>query len=196
VAAIFAGDPDSRAYRRQLLTIIVGAIIGFVPTAILAVYQAHAQREQLLFDRRLAALHDFSLAASDDGELSGTVAELEVAINHVDRVDPQARTRQDWKRIDSLSKAVSDQRYKWIARLNAEIPVVGALFANEDPFECPLKGSALSYGPHAAATRPDLAKEEREIEYMKQNIGEFKRDLAAIIDSTQATIRCHAAHLD
>jgi hypothetical protein len=179
-----------------LLAIALGAVIGFVPTVVLAVYQAHAQREQLLLDRRVSALRDFSLAVSDDGELISTVSELEAAIGHVDRADPRARTRQDWRRIDSLYKAVIDRRYKWVARLNAETAVIGALFASQDPSECRANGGALSYTPYATAERPDFVTEKERIEYMETNVGEFKRALAATIDSTQATIRCHAAHLN
>src|SRR5258708_35441734 len=103
----------ARELRRQLVAILFGAVIGFVPTLTITLYQAHQQKNQLLLDRRMSALRDFSAAVGAGGELMSAAAELDVAIYHLEHLGPRARTVADWQRVDSLYKLVIDRRYKW-----------------------------------------------------------------------------------
>jgi hypothetical protein len=114
--------------RRQLVTIFFGALIGFVPTIFVTLYQSHLQKSQLLLDRKMSALRDFSAAVGGGGELMSAVAELDVAIYHLGHLEPRARTAADWQRVDSLYKLVIDRRYKWASDVNTQAAMIVALF--------------------------------------------------------------------
>jgi hypothetical protein len=173
-----------------------GALIGFVPTVTITLYQARQQKSQLLLDRKMSALRDFSAVVGGGGELMSAVAELDVAIYHLGHLEPRARAAADWQRVDSLYKLVIDRRYKWTSEVNTQAAMIVALFPPAaSPPECRTGGMILSFSKFANAQRSPAASQEETIASMRANVEAFKKELAQTMDNTLETIRCNAAHV-
>lgn len=56
-------------FKKQVLMLLIGAIVGFVPSFIQTQVEIRSQRTQFLLDKRLSALKDLTSALNSNGDL-------------------------------------------------------------------------------------------------------------------------------
>jgi hypothetical protein len=187
-------------FRRQLLSILFGAVIGFVPTVFLTVYQAHQQRNQAILERRLSALRDFSAAVGGGGELMATFNELDLTVQRLLRLPPAARTKADKDRIEALYKTIIAQQIKWAANVNSQGVIFWAVFKpRAETAERQQLGLVnampMSFSNYAIVDFPKLQTDEEVLTFMLTNVADAERKLADVIDKTQRAVVRHAAQV-
>ncbi len=177
-----------------------GAAIGFVPTTLVTVYQAHQQRNQIILERRLSALRDFSAAVNGNGELMATLNELDLILQRVAGLPPAARMKADKDRTEALYKTWLIQQAKWAANVNSQGVIFWAVFKPEGgTAEWQRLGLAnrmpISFSKYAVVERPILQTDEEAITFMRTNVAATERELGDLIDKTQRAIARCAAHI-
>jgi hypothetical protein len=125
--------PDDWNPKHQLLTVIIGAAIGFIPAMCLSVVQTYLQgkhqQKEFLFEKRVAALKDCSAALNGDGELFSKYDVFE------EKLDEAIANPSD-KNLDAILVAHDELervRSHFVAQIRPQIILMDALFKYHFP---------------------------------------------------------------
>ncbi|MGB7844162.1 MAG: hypothetical protein WBL63_00980 [Candidatus Acidiferrum sp.] len=149
--------PEDWNPKRQLLSVIIGAAIGFVPAITLSITQTYLQQrnqqKQFLFERRIALLKDYSAALNDHGEFFNKMEELEDKADFVCH-SPTPKYFAELKLVFDQERR---EKTRWVASVRPQAMLLMALYKRHitapeffDPAE-----------PHEEISIPGLRKEHR-----------------------------------
>jgi len=122
--------PDEREFRQQIIILVIGALLGLVPSLIIVTYQSRQQQKQFLLDRRLAALREFSTALTGEGDLLAKYDELEIVTGRLIRFPNSSDVEQDFVR-SATDTLLLEQRYT--ARMQTAVLVMTSTFGVRFP---------------------------------------------------------------
>lgn len=123
---------ESKNYGKEIALVIVGAIIGIVPTFFTTQMQGKMQLKQFILDRQINALKDYSTSYNQLG--SGILADLQATIYKLKLVAINGSISD--KELDELIISLSNKLggvQNFVANLNAQRTMVYALFGDDPP---------------------------------------------------------------
>jgi hypothetical protein len=181
-------------FNEQLISVILGALIGFTPSLFLLRLQAKQQLDQLRFDRQLGALKDFSEALSANGQLFAKDGELEGILWEMTEASKPERELLRLQRANSERELFEDQ---YVANLHAESLVMTSVFG--------VRFKVLDYaqvGDIGTSLKPGMSvKEIREltkqtVQKESKAIADWHRNLIDFIETYESELSAISAKLN
>jgi hypothetical protein len=118
-----ANEPSR--FREQIISVLLGAAIGFMPSMLLAQFQARQQQQQLHLDRQLSAVQSFSVALSATGPLFAKNEELSVLASVMSTAPEPEKEITKLQRLLTEQNLLEDQ---YVANLHAQSLVMSSVF--------------------------------------------------------------------
>jgi len=117
-------------FKSQIIMLLIGAFLAFLPVAYQMHVQSGEQRRQFWLDKRLTAVRDFTSALNNNADLLAQYGLIEEAVRKASLESDPLRHFQDIVRMnDDIS--VLDARY--VVGLKTQARVVGVLFGVQIP---------------------------------------------------------------
>lgn len=124
----------SKIYWREILLVLIGGLLASIPTLISTKMQVSAQLRQLILDRQIIALRDYSV--SYQKLATDVLATLEKFEMMVDDFESEYKTKKNYSKVnsDKAIQLLTDfkvylNKYRaWCADVNTQIIVVNILF--------------------------------------------------------------------
>lgn len=154
---------------QQVKLPILGAVIGFIPSIFLAVFQYRAQEHQLLMDRGMSAIRDFSSALNSTDVLQN-LDDADAAM-YGWSLAPRTLARET-RALDAQSKAISSYRH-YVANVRTASIVVDAVLHTKLPLW------ENKYIPHPMDTDTDVPTSNAEIKQLCKEAMETNEELRA-----------------
>lgn len=129
---------ESLTFRQSVCLVILGAAVGFFPSVGTVYIQAKNQREQMLMDRRIAAIKDF--AASYYRLATDVLPRVKACRSAFDASKTavlQGNTDEALKLLPVTGGAIdalTQQENAWTADINTQIAVTNSLFHEKYQF--------------------------------------------------------------
>jgi hypothetical protein len=162
-------ESPTSSTRLQLAPIVLGALIGFIPSFVTTAYQLHvqtqAQRKQILFDRRITALKDLAAAVNTNGDLF-------IESNHFEKELNIIRNKPDsdeaLRGMVALGRNLLASYERYNAAVRTQLMITRIVFGREDISLPPIVDypdfdPLDTKGKSKAEVRELLRKEEQEL---------------------------------
>ena len=176
-------------FKNQVVMLLIGAFLGFLPVAYQIHVQAQEQRKQFWLEKRLTALKDFTSALNNNADLLAQYGLLEQAIRDASEESDPLRHFQNVVRMhDDIS--ILDARY--VVGLKAQARVVDVLFGVQIPTldiaELPEDVHPLDFkGKSKAEVRKILRDQERDlagdVHELKHSIVDYTKTAEHLLDT-------------
>jgi hypothetical protein len=181
---------ETKDFIRQILPVLIGAVIGFVPSFVITTYQAHLQaheqREQFMLEKKITALKDLSIAVNGNGRLLANYELYDRYLTVVIHFPEDKEARQQLTRLADESNMEYPRYY---AELRTQAAITGILFHKE----IPLPDFFVEDLPDFP--EPEIHSEKEKFDILVRHskeahaqMGKSRKALAALIDAYQKLI--------
>jgi hypothetical protein len=143
-------------FRQQIITLVIGALVGLIPSLVVVTYQGKQEREQFLLDRKLTALKDFSAALTGDGDMLAKYDELEIVTARLIRFPDSSNAQDDFVRLSGDAMLLQD---RYDAKMQTQALVMSSMFGLRFPTSRFV--SALRLDPADVSNIPSVNGKER-----------------------------------
>jgi hypothetical protein len=127
-------EKEKKDYRREIVLVIVGAVLASVPTLISTYIQSRTQLQQLIIDKRVSALRDYAMAFNRFAtEIVPKFEKLEKRIEGLqDKYSKKQMTFEEIDaEIDEELMGIEFQMNSVMADVNVNRMVINSLFQTE-----------------------------------------------------------------
>ena len=95
-------EKEKKDYRKEIVLVMVGAVLASIPTLISTYIQSRTQLQQLIIDKRVSALKDYSMAFNKlSTEIVPKFEKLEKRIEVLE--DKYSKKQMTFEEVDSRS---------------------------------------------------------------------------------------------
>ena len=124
-------EKEKKDYRKEVVLVMVGAVLASIPTLIATYIQSRTQLQQLIIDKRVNALKDYAMTSNKFA--TEIVPKFEKMEKNIDTLkDKYSKKQITWEEIDSqLDEQLMNIEFQidsWKADMNVNRMVINSLF--------------------------------------------------------------------
>jgi hypothetical protein len=181
---------ETKDFLHQLLPVLVGAVIGFVPSFVITTYQAHLQaheqREQFMLDKKITAVKDLSAAVNGNGKLLANFDLYESYLTVVINFPQNKEARQQLAR---LADEFNIEYPRYCAELRTQAAIASILFHKEIPMpNFPVEDLPDIPEPQIHSEKEKLEILVRHSKEARTQVQKTRKAVTATIDTYQKLI--------
>lgn len=122
--------PELKQYYKEAGLILLGAILASLPILVTNYMQTRAQQHQLIMDRRITALRDYSTSYNKlASDILPSIDQLEGMVTAAEeQYTSRQLTNDEWDRLETQTDEVVSKVRSWVAEVNTQTVIVNALF--------------------------------------------------------------------
>jgi hypothetical protein len=164
--------------------LFIGGLLASIPTLISTEMQGKAQLRQLVLDRQITALRDYS--ASYQKIATDVFTSLEIYEMKVNRFESEFRAKKtfpkdNWRQLHTDVQNLKSKYKAWIAEVNTQVIVVNILFnTNISQLPFSVKDSTTTDSTNSTIQEDILA--------IKSLISDMKKDFLELVNNHQLII--------
>ena len=189
-------EPD-HAFRRQVVTIVVSAAIGFVPTATISVFQIANQRTQFVTEKRVAALQAYAISINKGTTVISALeregASLDEVLFLTDGNPTEERLVAEMRNLAKIQLEVSSAQNAWLADVQGAAAMVEAIFGKDASSIAGVSASDFGLTLERVPFEPN--KQNLTLETFRERIKGLRQNVDAIIEKTSKTMMYLRRHL-
>ena len=177
-------EKEKKDYRKEVVLVIVGAVLASIPTLISTYIQSRAQLQQLIIEKRVSALKDYAMAFNKFAtEIVPKFEKLEGRIKVFE--DKYSKKQITFEEIDAaLDEDLMNIEFQMnglMADVNVNRMVINSLFQTKFP-------QLLLSSEPKQETEPGNESAEQILKSHKERIARNKVAVLRIVDEEQARI--------
>ncbi|HJP96736.1 MAG TPA: hypothetical protein VJ843_05215 [Candidatus Saccharimonadales bacterium] len=186
-------EKEKKDYRKEVVLVIVGAVLASIPTLISTYIQSRTQLQQLIIDKRVNALKDYAITFNKFAtEIAPKFEKLEKKIDALE--DKYSKQQITFEEIDSqLDEELMNIEFQidsWKADVNVNRMVINSLFqTNFETFQLNLPSDPKQ------ETEQHSEPVEQVLKSHKERIAKLKTRSLQIVDEEQEKINNLALRL-
>jgi hypothetical protein len=190
--AVSSLKPERKKEPNRYFPIILGAVIGLLPSLMLLAMQATVQREQFLFDRKLNLISELSRVVHVKGnELLAREFELELAFkNHPwSKLSPEQKLALYQKTVEFNRLSLA-----WGAEINVQLNVLNGLYGRRAA-KLPRIDLVPQYSSNDPTIGPDV-NAPAVAKSLEQTLATTRKSIASAIRDLQSTLATISSALE
>lgn len=167
---------DKEVFSRQVFLLILGVLVGAVPTLFITTFQLRYQSRQALREKQITVLHDLAVSINEGGKVIAKYHALDASIFMLPDVPTQQERNDFVNRVNEADAELTD----WIADMRTQGIVMESVFGVSLP--------VLDFRPVLDITlypATSRAEGKQQIESAEHSIHSLTTDMIALMDSEQ-----------